>query len=376
MLSWLVGLIAALVLLITSRTEQLAWNSALSFLSNDYYAQQDDQLESVTATTRQNATFLTLCRNEDLYDMLRTVQSIEDRFNSRYHYDWVFLNDKEFTEEFKEAITAMVSSEHVKFGQVKQEHWGVPAWIDQQTMFRNMESLKSLDVIYGDSLSYRKMCRWFSGFFQWHELVMPYKYYWRVEPGVEYSCDINYDPFAEMAEKQYRYGFVISILEYYMTIPSLFQSVVEFFTSRGEDGDIVARDNTHEFILESDGAYNLCHFWTNFEIGDLDLFRSDEYTEYFNHLDNKGGFFYERWGDGPVRSIFISLTVPSHEINWFQDIGYEHPPYQSCPCDAETRLANRCSCDPTQDFTSHDYSCTPRFLNAQRLRNHNEANIS
>lgn len=363
MLSWLVGLIAALVLAITSWTE-LAWNVAMSHLSNGHHV-RDDQLVRGVEPVRQNATFLTLCRNEDLYDMLRTVQSIEDRFNSRYHYDWVFLNDKPFTEEFKEAITAMVSSEHVRFGQVRPEHWSVPDWIDQQAMFRNMESLKSLDVIYGDSLSYRKMCRWFSGFFQWHELVLPYKYYWRVEPGVEYSCDINYDPFTEMAEKKYRYGFVISILEYYMTIPSLFPSVVEFFTSRGDKGSIVARENTHRFILEDDGAYNLCHFWTNFEIGDLDLFRSEEYTEYFNHLDSKGGFFYERWGDGPVRSIFISLTVPPHEINWFQDIGYEHPPYQRCPCDSPTRLASRCSCDPKLDFTLHDYSCTPRFLRAQ-----------
>ena len=33
------------------------------------------------------------------------------------------------------------------------------------------------------------------------------------------------------------------------------------------------------------GEYNLCHFWSNFEIGDLRFFRSEAYQEYFSYLD-------------------------------------------------------------------------------------------
>ena len=33
--------------------------------------------------------------------------------------------------------------------------------------------------------------------------------------------------------------------------------------------------------------------WSNFEIGDLDLWRGEAYSKYFEFLDKKGGFYYE-----------------------------------------------------------------------------------
>lgn len=40
---------------------------------------------------------------------------------------------------------------------------------------------------YGGSESYRHMCRFNSGFFYQQEVLKPYQWYWRVEPGVEVS---------------------------------------------------------------------------------------------------------------------------------------------------------------------------------------------
>lgn len=33
--------------------------------------------------------------------------------------------------------------------------------------------------------------------------------------------------------------------------------------------------------------------WSNFEIGDLDLWRSEAYNKFVDFLDEKGGFYYE-----------------------------------------------------------------------------------
>ena len=33
--------------------------------------------------------------------------------------------------------------------------------------------------------------------------------------------------------------------------------------------------------------------YNNFEISDLDFWRGEAYTAYFNHLDRSGGFYYE-----------------------------------------------------------------------------------
>ena len=45
-----------------------------------------------------------LCRNEEVDGAVKSVRELEDRFNHKYHYPWVFLNEVEFTEEFKQYV--------------------------------------------------------------------------------------------------------------------------------------------------------------------------------------------------------------------------------------------------------------------------------
>ena len=68
--------------------------------------------------------------------------------------------------------------------------------------------------------------------------------------------------------------------------------------------------------------------WSNFEIGDLNFWRSKAYLDFFEYLDKQGGFYYERWGDAPVHSIAAALFAPKDKIHWFEDIGYRHEPFQ------------------------------------------------
>ena len=41
----------------------------------------------------------------------------------------------------------------------------------------------------------------------------------------------------------------------------------------------------------TDSSYLLV--WSNFEIGNLDLWRSEAYMKFFDFLDERGGFYYE-----------------------------------------------------------------------------------
>lgn len=52
--------------------------------------------------------------------------------------------------------------------------------------------------------------------------------------------------------------------------------------------------------------YNMCHFWSNFEIARLDWFRSKEYEDFFEMMDKSGGFWMERVSSQLVR-VFIWL---------------------------------------------------------------------
>ena len=50
---------------------------------------------------RANATLLMLARNSDVDSAVRAVRELEDRFNHKYHYPWVFLNEQPFSDDFK-----------------------------------------------------------------------------------------------------------------------------------------------------------------------------------------------------------------------------------------------------------------------------------
>jgi alpha 1,2-mannosyltransferase len=113
--------------------------------------------------------------------------------------------------------------------------------------------------------------------------------------------------------------------------------------------------------------------WSNFEIADMDFWRGEAYTAFFNYLDSLGGFYYEvrpslpflliyytdidlivlaiqRWGDAPVHSIAAALFAPKDKLHFFNEIGYEHAPYTHCPRGEDTWTKGRCGCDPKQSF--------------------------
>lgn len=318
-----------------------------------------------------NSTLYTLCRNSDLYDLLDTIVNYEARFNHRYHYDWVFLNNKPFNDNFKLLVSNAVSGT-ARFGLISEEMWDIPESVDKHVMESNIASVMADPegpYPYADSLSYRKMCRFESGFFQWHPLLLGYDYFWRVEPGVKLHCDITYDIFRHMIDNDFYYGFTISMLEYSKTIPTLFSSLWEVLDQSGQLGLLHSDENYSNYILNvGSNSYSLCHFWTNFEIGNLNTFRSKEYSNLFSELDKYNGFFYERWGDAPVRTLILSLILKYPQITRFKDLGYQHDPYLQCPQDLTIRAANRCSCDTKLDITNKWFSCSWYFdgLNKRR----------
>lgn len=206
---------------------------------------------------RANATFVTLARNKDLGGIIHSIKHVEERFNQNYHYDWVFLNDEEFDEEFKNKTTAAVSG-NAFYGLIPEEHWSYPDWIDKEKAAAARKEMKEHKVIYGGSASYRHMCRYESGFFFRHPLMLNYDYYWRVEPRVEYHCDVPYDPFKVLRDNGKKYSFVISLHEYEKTIPTLWDSTKRFMANNTE---YIVEGNSLDFISNDGGdSYNLCHF--------------------------------------------------------------------------------------------------------------------
>ncbi|KAF9482770.1 glycosyltransferase family 15 protein [Pholiota conissans] len=323
-------------------------------LSEDYHSSTN---ASSPQNRKANAAIVMLARNGDLNGVISSMKQLEDRFNKQFHYPYVFLNEQPFEDNFKKRVTELTDS-NVQFGLIPNEHWVQPPHIDEVKATAAREQMVKDNVIYGGSVPYRNMCRFNSGFFYRHELLQPFQYYWRVEPDVKFFCDLDYDPFLIMQDQNKMYGFTVSLYEYEATIPTLWKTVREFIQAHP---DLVEPDNAMQFISDDGGeTYNRCHFWSNFEIGNLDLWRGEGYSKFFDFLDEKGGFYYERWGDAPVHSIGAALFAKKDQIHFFNDIGYRHEPFQHCP-QGESHKRGKCWCDSTQNFDYEWYSCLNRY---------------
>lgn len=59
---------------------------------------------------KANAAFVILVRNNELKQVVESLHQIEDRFNKEYGYNYVFLNEVPFTEEFVACVSATLLS--------------------------------------------------------------------------------------------------------------------------------------------------------------------------------------------------------------------------------------------------------------------------
>ena len=206
---------------------------------------------------------------------------------------------------------------------IPKEHWDVPSWINNDLFEESAEILKEQEIQYGNLVSYHQMCRWNSGLFYHHPALKNTRYYWRVEPKVHFFCDVDYDVFRYMADHNKTYGFTISLYDAPQSIPTLWPETLKFLAAHPE---YESANNAREWLTDSKrrpdhnikaNGYSTCHFWSNFEIADMDFWRGKVYQDYFEHLDRAGGFFYERWGDAPVHSIALGLFEDASKIHWY-----------------------------------------------------------
>lgn len=125
-----------------------------------------------------------------------------------------------------------------------------------------------------------------------------------------------------MADNNKVYGFTINIFDDPFSVKSLWPTSMEFLK---DHPDYLSADNSMSWLTDDTirpdntrdaNGYSTCHFWSNFEIADLDFWRGEKYQKYFDYLDKSGGFFYERWGDAPVHSVGLGLFADNSQIHW------------------------------------------------------------
>lgn len=251
--------------------------------------------ELTSLESRERGAIVVLLRARDLAELLPTLRNFERRFNAQFRYPYVFLTDPEESEEaeqggglplwFRRAVAEVLPDGAVtEWGVVPPEHWTIPDWLDKKEMRRGFKEQEERGVLYAGREGYHHMCRWYSGLFARHPLLAKYEWYWRLEPGgkphrlyarrstpdganpsaVRFHCSITYDPFRYLSETNKTYGFVISVVDQFNTMPTLIPTTLEYLAAKGITPP---SRQLWEFLMRRNGAsdYAACHFWTNFE---------------------------------------------------------------------------------------------------------------
>lgn len=130
-----------------------------------------------------------------------------------------------------------------------------------------------------------------------------------------------------MAKRGHVYAFTLALWEVLMTVPSLFRETTDYKEARGLPSTSLWKAMVEASplpwplrpVLSALGsrdargdAWNGCHYWSNFEIGDMDFFRGREYQEYFDAMDRTGGFYYERVSTLGEELNLLSPRSPTH----------------------------------------------------------------
>ncbi|KAI1846777.1 hypothetical protein JX265_004746 [Neoarthrinium moseri] len=304
--------------------------------------------EPDTTAPRENAVLVMLARNSELVAANKTITSIDHAFNRWFNYPIVFMNDEPWSQKFIDVLNK-TSRGLATFEVIPQKTWTFPEWMNEGAAKQAIKEQGEQGLPHAGSEGYHHMCRYYSGKFYQMDFLKKYKWYWRLEPDVDFTCSITYDPFVQMAKNDKVYGFTIALWEVGKTCPSLFREMADWKEMHGIPTNNLWRAMVQaswmpfpfrrflNFLAHRDRSgdpWSLCHYWSNFEIADMDFFRSPAYQDFFEYLDKKGGFYFERWGDAAVHSLAVAMYVDPRQVHHFEDFGYRHDKLYQCPANA------------------------------------------
>ncbi|KAI8384290.1 nucleotide-diphospho-sugar transferase [Radiomyces spectabilis] len=292
------------------------------------------------------ATFLVVAQNHERDGILSTILQIEKRFNHQFHYPYVVLSPEPLTDAFRNAM-ATATKAKVIYGTIDDSLWTY----DDAEKANNASTVRQLIT---------RVHRFYTGFMHRHSLLQGFDYYWRVEPNVEYHCDIDYDIFQWMKNQRLQHGWALATMA--TTEASLHDTWVSYsnhIRSAVLDNEFVTDESTFFiFITDNGAAYNGCQFGSALEIGSMEYMRTEEYDRLFRFLE-QSGISYGRETDVALRMFMTTIHLRKNHIHFFNDIGVSKGGLTHCP--SEKYLSTKCHCP--QPMAANASTCQSRFEN-------------
>jgi len=180
-------------------------------------------------------------------------------------------------------------------------HFDIPPFINQSTVPKR---------VCFKTIGYRHMCRFQAKSLYEQPILDGLQYVWRLDDDSYITSPVGYDVFRLMRDRRIQYGFATVVSDYGPCIVGLWPAVDDYMRQRA----------VRPKFRWPRGRI----FWNNFELSDLDVWRSPEYRDYIDYIDRTGGIYYHRWGDATIKTVAVTLFVPKNRTYHFKDIAYIH----------------------------------------------------
>ena len=187
-------------------------------------------------------------------------------------------------------------------------------WLLPELFQHDNQALWKGSEIY--PLGYRHMCRFF-GMQLWYFFRdlnqnggCHYRYIARLDEDSFIHSPIEYDMFDFMSMNQYIYGYRMCAYE----LEDMKFSKLWYRKWRKSMQGRMQRNITKE----------LCGFYTNFFVADLQFFLSPDVTDFLWDIDRRGFYYRKRFGDLLVHSLAVYAFAEQFKIHRFLDFTYEH----------------------------------------------------
>ena len=302
----------------------------------------DEAAQPRPGNLRGAVVFLTDGAPSRVADLAVALQSLDSRFNDRYHYPVVIFHSIDAFDQKSPPLTTTQegalrasSRSSVTFALVNFTSYALaPGYAT------------SPPVILGKGKGYRHMCRFFAGLVAHHPALASFDYYWRLDTDSELLEDVPFDIFAQLPCHGWRYAYAHAACDAIEATAGLWSVIAAHYALVSGGGTLASRLPS---LLTEHGCphsndqenYNNVIFYNNFEIVDLAWLRSAEYVALFGAVDAAGGFYTKRWGDAPVRTLAAHALLPPAMIHRFVYLRFHHdmdwgkaPPLWWAPDDA------------------------------------------